>query len=134
MAIQIKDRRTEEQDRGQTQTQTYRGLGVGAELPVNNVTSQRQAGERDANRSHRSVVPLEAIGAAHQPCRNKNTQRHRDQKKLADKERGGRLWKRIENVVQGIGGPGQLPRAEVGLPALLVQISEYQKQQNRDKS
>ena len=42
--------------------------------------------------------------------------------------------KSIEDVVQRVSGPGQLPRAEVGLPALLVEIGKDEKEQNRDKT
>ena len=34
--------------------------------------------------------------------------------------------------MQGIGSPCKLPRAEVGLPALFVQIGEYQEEQQRN--
>ena len=134
VAVQVEDRRAIQQDRSQAQTQSNCGLHVGAEHAVHDVPPQREAGERHADRSDRGVVPAETIGAAHQARRNENAQRHRDQEKLADKKRNRRLRKRIEDVVQRVSGPGQLPRAEVRLPALLVQISKDEKQQNRDKS
>src|SRR6202158_1366044 len=74
------------------------------------------------------------IRVAHQPRGNENAQRHRDQKKLARKKSQGRFRKGVEHVVQRVSGPGQLPRAEIGLPALLVQISKDEKEQDRDKA
>ena len=41
---------------------------------------------------------------------------------------------RVQNVMQRVGSPGQLPRAEIGLAALLIQIGEDQEQQKRNNS
>src|SRR6266571_3331214 len=38
----------------------------------------------------------------------------------------------VQQEVERVGGPSQLPRPEIRLPALLVQVGEYQKQQERD--
>src|SRR5207245_9207805 len=40
----------------------------------------------------------------------------------------------IQQEVQRVGGPRQLPCPEIRLPALLVQIGEYQEQQESDHS
>ena len=56
---------------------------------VQHVPAQRQAGEHDPGRGNRRVVYPKAGGAPHQPRRNEDAQRHRDQENLADKKRGG---------------------------------------------
>src|SRR6266851_8598188 len=40
----------------------------------------------------------------------------------------------VQQEVQRVGGPSQLPGPEIRLPALLVQIGKYQEQQERDHS
>ena len=106
-----------------------RGLRIRTEDSVHDVSAQRQERKHDADRSHQGVVPAKLRRPAHHARRNKNAQRHRHQKQLADEKRQRRCREKIKNVVQRVRRPRKLPRTEILLPALLVEIGENKKQQ-----
>ena len=112
VAVQIEDCGAIQQDASQANAEPDGWLGIGSKHAVQHVPIQRQAGERDPDRPHHNVIPTEMVGGAHEARRNEDAQRHRDQKKLADKKGKGRRRKGIENVVEGVECPGPFPRTE----------------------
>src|SRR5207302_678291 len=119
VAIQVENRRGVQQDRGQTDAQLNRGLHIRTEHAINNVSAQGEKSKDYTCRPYARVPPAELRRATHHSGRNEDAECHGDQEELADEKSDRRRRKGIENVMQRIGCPGQLPRAEVGLTALL---------------
>jgi hypothetical protein len=130
VAVHIKNRRGVQQNRSQPDAKLNGGLNIGTEDTVDDVSAKRKKSKNHAPRSDSGVIPTELRRAPHQARRDEYAQCHRHQEKLAHEKRNRRRRKGIENEMQRVCSPGQLPRAEVGLPALLVQIGKDKKQQN----
>ena len=70
---------------------------------------------------------------AHQASRDEYAKRHRRQKQRSQQRYHGRGIAEhapgVENIVERIGSPSQLPGAKIVLPGLLIEVSENQEEQ-----
>src|ERR1700690_327609 len=102
------------------------------EHPAHHLLLQIPKAESDSPQADRDVVPSQSELLAHQPGRDEYAQRHRyQQQRSQQRHHSGGVAERtpgIQDIVEGVGSPSQLPGAEVVLPGLLVEVSEKQKE------
>jgi hypothetical protein len=94
--------------------------------------AQIDAGARNTYQSDSPVVPVKPESLSRKPGGNEDTFRHGHQEQSArEKNRRGRTVVETyggQGVIDGVTSPGDLPRAKINLPALLIKISEQKAQ------
>ena len=133
--VAIKEEGAIEQHQGHAHFEAKARVGnnLGMKHPAHHVLLQIPKTERDPARSDSDVIPTQAELLAHEASRDEDTQRHRRQKQRGQQRHdSGRCTERtpgVEDVMERVSSPSQLPGAEVVLPGLLVKVSEHQEEQ-----
>ncbi len=103
------------------------------EYPAHHLLFQVPQAQPYACQAHRDVVPAQAKSFAHQARRNEYAERHRRQQQRGQERHHGRgpaeQTPGIQDMVERVGSPSQLPGAKIVLPGLLVQVRENQEEQ-----
>ena len=138
MCIVIKIERAIQQHGAQTniQRQVCIGCARGGKPAHRRRQPQIPPGKPQSRNPNQHVIPSQdEFLPPHQPRRDEDAQRHRHQQHRAQErnERRGLVvrYPRLQPIMQSVGGPTQLPGAEILVPALLVKVGEQQEQQQR---
>ena len=133
--ITVKEKGTVEQHHGHAHFQAKARVGNKFRMkhPAQHVLLQIPEAEACSREAHGNVVPAQAESFSHQASRDEYAERHRRQKQRSqERYHCGGIAERtpgIQDIVERVSSPAQLPGAEVVLPGLLVEVSENQKEQ-----